>query len=260
MERARRHAARRADRRLGGHACSCVLAHRLGVVVRHGAGPSRGDRGGRRALGGGAADERAHESRCAKGGVSHRRGAERHRRPHPRRARAARAESSRRTSSRRRRRSSADTLPAGAQLEYAQGGSVASAPTGAGIWNVLLAVGNAIRPVVELQRHHDAAVQRQAERAASGLYYVGNWPSERGVGRAGEGAAGGVCQPGRVSSRSRRQNADTPGVGALQASRFSHARPAERLAEVHRAAAEARRQARARARRPRRPTASTSTA
>ena len=57
-----------------------------------------------------------------------------------------------------------DSLPPGAALQYKQGTEVAAAPKGAGIWNVLLSVGNAIRPVAQLQRHHDAAVLREAER------------------------------------------------------------------------------------------------
>jgi hypothetical protein len=36
---------------------------------------------------------------------------------------------------------------AGGSLRYEQGGEVVSAPKGAGIWRVLLAVGNAVRPV-----------------------------------------------------------------------------------------------------------------
>src|SRR5262245_9610147 len=40
-----------------------------------------------------------------------------------------------------------DSLPPGATVRYQRGGEVANAPSGAGIWNVLLSVGNAARPV-----------------------------------------------------------------------------------------------------------------
>jgi hypothetical protein len=74
---------------------------------------------------------------------------------------------------------SADSLPPGSKLEYAQGGSVVTTPTGAGIWNVLLAVGNAIRPVSGF--NVITMLPFSAKKAGKvGLYYVGDWPSERG--------------------------------------------------------------------------------
>ena len=44
-----------------------------------------------------------------------------------------------------------DTLPAGSRVEYSQGGQIASAPKGSGVWSVLLAIGNAVRPVANLK-------------------------------------------------------------------------------------------------------------
>jgi hypothetical protein len=70
-----------------------------------------------------------------------------------------------------------DSLPPGATVEYAQGGEVAGAPTGAGIWSVLLDVGNAARPVSDLSVI--AMLPFSAKRNGHvGLYYVGTWPTE----------------------------------------------------------------------------------
>ncbi len=73
-----------------------------------------------------------------------------------------------------------DRLPSGAQLEYRQNGQMASAPRGAGIWNVLLAIGNAVRPVAGF--NVITMLPFSAKRNGHvGLYYVGNWPSEHGT-------------------------------------------------------------------------------
>ena len=86
----------------------------------------------------------------------------------------------------------ADSLPPGATLQYKQGESVAPAPTGAGIWSVRLAVGNAMRPV----EHFNVITMlpfAAKQNGKIGLYYVGNWPSERakvGPAKAPPGAYG----------------------------------------------------------------------
>ena len=74
----------------------------------------------------------------------------------------------------------ADSLPPGAHIEYARGGDVTSAPTGAGIWNVLLAIGNGVRPVADFNiiTLLPFATKRNGR---IGLYYVGTWPSEHGA-------------------------------------------------------------------------------
>jgi uncharacterized protein YcbK (DUF882 family) len=73
----------------------------------------------------------------------------------------------------------ADTLPGGAVVRYERAGEVESAPKGTGIWRVVLAVGNAIKPVTDFN-----VIQMLPFTAKKsgrvGLYYVGNWPSERG--------------------------------------------------------------------------------
>lgn len=73
----------------------------------------------------------------------------------------------------------ADSLPTGAKIEYSRGGEVAPAPTAAGVWNVLLAIGNAARPFSDFTV---IALHSFSEKKNGhvGLYYVGTWPSEHG--------------------------------------------------------------------------------
>jgi uncharacterized protein YcbK (DUF882 family) len=72
-----------------------------------------------------------------------------------------------------------DTLPPGSRIQYSQGGELAPAPKGSGVWSVLLAIGNAVRPVADL--NVITLLPFAAKRNGRvGLYYVGTWPSERG--------------------------------------------------------------------------------
>jgi uncharacterized protein YcbK (DUF882 family) len=74
-----------------------------------------------------------------------------------------------------------DSLPAGAELRYSTGGEVSadSEPKAPGVWNVALAIGNAIRPVTDFSVI--AELPFSAKRSGRiGLYYIGNWPAERG--------------------------------------------------------------------------------
>jgi hypothetical protein len=70
-----------------------------------------------------------------------------------------------------------DSLPAGASLEYKQGNEVVTAPKGAGIWNVLLSVGDAVRPVATFNVVTMLPFSAK-QKGHIGLYYIGNWPSE----------------------------------------------------------------------------------
>lgn len=102
----------------------------------------------------------------------------------------------------------ADSLPQGGQLQYSQGGEVAAAPKAAGIWNVLLAVGNAVRPVANFNVITLLPFTAK-QNGKIGLYYVGNWPSEHGpVGpkQAPPGAYGNPAGFIEVTQA----NADTP--------------------------------------------------
>jgi hypothetical protein len=85
----------------------------------------------------------------------------------------------------------ADTLPPGVELRYGEGGDVSQAdtePQGAGVWRVALAIGNAIRPVTDL-----SVITMEPFSAKSkgriGLYFLGNWPSERAKRRVGPSKA-----------------------------------------------------------------------
>src|ERR1051325_1467930 len=71
-----------------------------------------------------------------------------------------------------------DTLPPGAKLRYARGGEVVEAPKGAGIWKVVLAVGNAIKPVTDFNVIE--MLPFTAKKAGHvGLYFLGTWPAEK---------------------------------------------------------------------------------
>jgi hypothetical protein len=72
-----------------------------------------------------------------------------------------------------------DTLPSGAQIEYSQNGTVAAEPRGAGIWNVLLAIGNAVRPVANFNVIRLLPFSTKTN-GRIGLYFVGSWPGEHG--------------------------------------------------------------------------------
>jgi hypothetical protein len=72
-----------------------------------------------------------------------------------------------------------DTLPPGGHVEYSQGGHVSATPKGSGVWRVLLAIGNAIRPVANFNVITMLPFSVK-QNGRIGLYYIGTWPSERG--------------------------------------------------------------------------------
>ncbi|HKO15483.1 MAG TPA: hypothetical protein VJU87_04540 [Gemmatimonadaceae bacterium] len=84
-----------------------------------------------------------------------------------------------------------DTLPPGAQLRYSAGGDVGSAtpqPTGAGVWNLVVAIGNAVRPLADFSLI--AELPFSAKRGGRiGLYFLGDWPAEHAPGRVGPAKA-----------------------------------------------------------------------
>ena len=79
-----------------------------------------------------------------------------------------------------------DALPPGAEIRYSAGGEVTPAdtePRGAGVWSVALAIGNAIRPITDFNVITELPFN--AKRGGKiGLYYIGNWPAERGKKKA----------------------------------------------------------------------------
>ncbi len=73
-----------------------------------------------------------------------------------------------------------DTLPPGGAIRYAQNGDTAAQPTRSGVWTLVLAVGNAIRPVADFSVI--TMLPFSAKRGGRiGDYLIGNWPSERGA-------------------------------------------------------------------------------
>jgi hypothetical protein len=73
-----------------------------------------------------------------------------------------------------------ESLPPGASFKYkSSGGEVVAAPKHPGIWNVLLAAGNAVRPVADFNIVTMLPFSAK-QNGRVGLYYVGNWPTEKG--------------------------------------------------------------------------------
>jgi len=74
-----------------------------------------------------------------------------------------------------------DSLPPGAELRYSTGGEVSadSEPAAPGVWNVALAIGNAIRPVTDFSVITELPFSAKYS-GKIGFYYIGNWPAERG--------------------------------------------------------------------------------
>ncbi|MGQ0562126.1 MAG: YcbK family protein [Gemmatimonadota bacterium] len=72
-----------------------------------------------------------------------------------------------------------DSLPAGVQLRYTEGADTVTAPQRPGVWNVLLAMREAIRPASEMTL---ITLVPLAEKRAGriGEYLIGTWPYEAG--------------------------------------------------------------------------------
>jgi uncharacterized protein YcbK (DUF882 family) len=101
-----------------------------------------------------------------------------------------------------------DTLPPGGRVQYAQGGQVAAAPKGSGVWSVLLAIGNAVRPVANF--NVIAMLPFSAKQNGRvGLYYVGTWPSEHGKVGSAKAPAWTYANPAGFIEVTP-ENADTP--------------------------------------------------
>ena len=101
-----------------------------------------------------------------------------------------------------------DTLPAGGRLQYSNGGEVVSAPKASGVWRVMLAVGNALRPVSNFNVITMLPFSTK-QNGKIGLYYVGNWPSEqRKVGPSKAPATAYANPAGFIEVTP--ENADTP--------------------------------------------------
>jgi hypothetical protein len=73
-----------------------------------------------------------------------------------------------------------DSLPPGASVQYAQGGEVLTKPKGSGIWNVVLKVGNAMRPIADFNVITLLPFSAK-QNGRVGTYFIGSWPSEKGA-------------------------------------------------------------------------------
>jgi uncharacterized protein YcbK (DUF882 family) len=84
-----------------------------------------------------------------------------------------------------------DSLPSGATLRYTAGGDVSRAdsePSGAGVWSVALAIGNAIRPITDFSLITELPFSAKT-RGKIGFYYIGSWPAERAKAKVGPAKA-----------------------------------------------------------------------
>lgn len=76
-----------------------------------------------------------------------------------------------------------DSLPTGARLQYSAGGEVATdttrAPQHSGIWQLAIRVGSFLKPVSDLQVITLVPFSEK-RNGRVGLYFIGNWPAERG--------------------------------------------------------------------------------
>jgi uncharacterized protein YcbK (DUF882 family) len=103
----------------------------------------------------------------------------------------------------------AEALPEGAELraEEAQSAQSTAAPS-AGIWRLAIAVGNAIKPIADFSLISMRPLSDK-QNGRVGLYYVGNWPGERGRISAPKKAPADRYRPPSGFIEVTQQNADT---------------------------------------------------
>ncbi|MEO8561926.1 MAG: hypothetical protein ABI601_07625 [bacterium] len=103
----------------------------------------------------------------------------------------------------------AESLPEGAELraEEAESAKSTEAPK-AGIWRLAVAVGNAIKPITDFSLISMRPLSDK-ENGRVGLYYVGNWPGEKGRMNAPKKAPADRYRPPSGFIEVTQQNADT---------------------------------------------------
>ena len=103
----------------------------------------------------------------------------------------------------------AESLPEGAELraEQAESQQTAAAPR-AGIWRVAVAIGSAIKPISDFNL---ISIRPLSEKRNGrvGLYYIGNWPGEKGKVSAPKKAPADRYRPPSGFIEVTRENADT---------------------------------------------------
>ena len=103
----------------------------------------------------------------------------------------------------------ADSAPAGGTLTVAESEASGSAVAPkAGIWKLAVAVGNAIKPIADFSL---ISLRPRADKQNGrvGLYYLGNWPGEKGPVSAPKKAPAARYQPPSGFIEVTQQNADT---------------------------------------------------
>src|SRR5262249_6938962 len=87
-----------------------------------------------------------------------------------------------------------DTLPPGAKVQYERGGEVAEAPKGSGVWRVGVGGGSVVKELTGF--NVITRLPFTAKKAGHvGLYYLGNWPAERGARGPSKAPAGAYANP-----------------------------------------------------------------
>lgn len=72
-----------------------------------------------------------------------------------------------------------DSLPAGAQVRYTEGADTSATPARPGVWNVVVAMGAAVRPVQNLTLLTLVPLSEK-RNGRIGAYNIGSWPYETG--------------------------------------------------------------------------------
>jgi uncharacterized protein YcbK (DUF882 family) len=102
-----------------------------------------------------------------------------------------------------------DSFPAGAPLRIeTPGASGSNAAPKAGIWRVAAAVGNALKPIADFNLI-SLRPRSDKQNGRVGLYYIGNWPGEKGSARVPSKAPPGRYQPPSGFVEVTQENADT---------------------------------------------------
>ena len=100
-----------------------------------------------------------------------------------------------------------DSASGGYDIRYERGGEVAPAAKAGGIWSVVLAIGNAIRPITDFNVIRLLPFSEK-KGGRVGLYYVGNWPGERGAAGPSKAPSGAYANPAGFIEVTR-ENQDT---------------------------------------------------
>jgi hypothetical protein len=88
----------------------------------------------------------------------------------------------------------ADSLPAGAELRYAQGADTSVTPERPGVWRVLLSMGRALKPVADFSVIRMLPFESKVG-GKIGSYRIGSWPAEHGARGPGKAPADRYANP-----------------------------------------------------------------